>query len=170
MRVALSYPRFGQFCALALFALTGGVVAAGLMGLIGYPLSYRAIFLAAAALNTTGPRSNGCWPIGWGAAALIATLFFTVFSQEVAWRALFWLGLSPALLVFFVRRFVSEPPVFARTQANLMAAGKKTNFLAIFSPTMLRTTVLTCLLSTGARGVLLFDHNVAANFPARTNK
>jgi MFS family permease len=32
------------------FASTGGVLAAGLMGLIGYFLSYRAIFLAAAAL------------------------------------------------------------------------------------------------------------------------
>ena len=32
------------------FASTGGVMAAGLMGLIGYFLSYRAIFLAAAAL------------------------------------------------------------------------------------------------------------------------
>ena len=32
------------------FASTGGVVAAGLMGLIGYFLSYRAIFFAAAAL------------------------------------------------------------------------------------------------------------------------
>src|SRR6202040_2140907 len=32
------------------FASIGGVLAAGLMGLIGYFLSYRAIFLAAAAL------------------------------------------------------------------------------------------------------------------------
>jgi len=32
------------------FASTGGVMAAGLMGLICYFLSYRAIFLAAAAL------------------------------------------------------------------------------------------------------------------------
>src|SRR6202453_1820676 len=32
------------------FASTGGVLASGLMGLIGYFLSYRAIFLAAAAL------------------------------------------------------------------------------------------------------------------------
>src|SRR6202795_4886106 len=35
------------------FASTGGVVAAGLMGLIAYFLSYRAIFLAAAALVVT---------------------------------------------------------------------------------------------------------------------
>jgi MFS family permease len=101
--------------------------------------------------KAVGTMQSG-WPIGWGAAALIATLFFTVFSQEVAWRALFWFGLSPALLVFFVRRFVKEPPVFAQTRANLMAAGKKTNFLEIFSPSMLKTTVLTCLLSTGAQG------------------
>src|SRR5450755_1305505 len=35
------------------------------------------------------------WPVGWGAAALLATLFFSVLPQEVAWRALFWVGLTP---------------------------------------------------------------------------
>jgi MFS family permease len=92
------------------------------------------------------------WPVGWGAAALLATLFFSVLPQEVAWRALFWVGLTPALLVFFVRRFVKEPPVFAQTRQNLAAAGKKANFLEIFSPPILKTTILTCLLSTGAQG------------------
>jgi len=51
-----------------------------------------------------------------------------------------------------VRRFVDEPPVFAETQKNLAAAGGKANFLEIFSPSMLRTTILTCLLSVGAQG------------------
>jgi MFS family permease len=95
---------------------------------------------------------QSAWPIGWGLAALIATLFFSVLPQELAWRALFWFGLSPALLVFFVRRFVDEPPVFTKTKENLAAAGKTANFLEIFSPAMLRTTILTCLLSTGAQG------------------
>ncbi len=95
---------------------------------------------------------QSAWPIGWGIAALIATLFFSVLPQELAWRALFWFGLSPALLVFFVRRFVDEPPVFTKTKENLAAAGKTANFLEIFSPAMLRTTILTCLLSTGAQG------------------
>jgi MFS family permease len=101
--------------------------------------------------KAVGTMQSG-WPIGWGAAALLATLFFSVFSQELAWRALFWVGLTPALLVFFVRRFVKEPPVFAQTQANLAAAGKQANFLEIFSPAMLRTTILTCVLTTGAQG------------------
>jgi MFS family permease len=92
------------------------------------------------------------WPVGWGAAALLAILFFSVLPQEVAWRALFWVGLTPALLVFFVRRYVKEPPIFAQTQQKLAAAGKKADFLEIFSPSMLRTTILTCLLSTGAQG------------------
>jgi MFS family permease len=42
--------------------------------------------------------------------------------------------------------------VSAQTRRNLEAAGKKPNFLEIFSPSMRRTTILTCLLSTGAQG------------------
>ena len=101
--------------------------------------------------KAVGTMQSG-WPVGWGAAALLATLFFSVFPQELAWRVLFWVGLTPALLVFFVRRHVKEPPVFAQTQNNLAAAGKKANFLEIFSPSILKTTILTCLLSTGAQG------------------
>ena len=95
---------------------------------------------------------QSAWPVGWGIAALIATLLFTVFAQELAWRVLFWIGLTPAVLVFFVRRLVTEPPVFAKTQENLAAAGQKANFLEIFSPSMVKTTALTCLLSMGAQG------------------
>jgi MFS family permease len=101
--------------------------------------------------KAVGTMQSG-WPIGWGAAALAATLFFSVLPQEAAWRALFWFGLTPALMVLFVRRFVSEPPIFTQTQKNLAVAGRKTNFLEIFTPSMLRTTILTCLLSTGAQG------------------
>jgi MFS family permease len=101
--------------------------------------------------KAVGTMQSG-WPVGWGAAALLATLFFSVFPPELAWRVLFWVGLTPALLVFFVRRHVKEPPVFAQTQSNLTAAGKQANFLEIFSPSILKTTILTCLLSTGAQG------------------
>jgi len=101
--------------------------------------------------KAVGAMQSG-WAVGWGIAALLATLFFSVFPQDIAWRALFWVGLTPALLVFVVRRFVDEPPVYAKTRQNLAAAGRTANFLEIFSPTMLKTTVLTCLLTTGAQG------------------
>jgi MFS family permease len=101
--------------------------------------------------KAVGSMQSG-WAIGWGIAALLATLFFTVFSPDVAWRALFWVGILPALLVFFVRRYVDEPAVFTQTQDNLSAAGTKANFLEIFSPGILKTTILTSMLATGAQG------------------
>jgi len=101
--------------------------------------------------KAVGAMQSG-WAVGWGIAALLATLLFTVLASDLAWRVLFWIGVSPALLVFFVRRFVDEPAVFAQTQSNLSAAGARANFLEIFSPAMLRTTILTSLLATGAQG------------------
>src|SRR5437660_3906495 len=44
------------------------------------------------------------WAIGWAIAAIMATWFFSVLPQDTAWRALFWVGILPAFLVFFVRR------------------------------------------------------------------
>jgi MFS family permease len=101
--------------------------------------------------KAVGAMQSG-WAIGWGIAALLATWFFSAMPADTAWRALFWVGITPAVLVFFVRRFVDEPAVFAQTQQNLAASGKTVNFLEIFSPSMLRTTILTCLLTTGAQG------------------
>ncbi|HEV2717718.1 MAG TPA: MFS transporter, partial [Terriglobales bacterium] len=92
------------------------------------------------------------WAVGWAIAAIAATWFFSVLPQDTAWRALFWVGLLPAFLVFFVRRFVDEPKVFTATQNGLMAKGARANFMEIFSPVMLRTTILTSVLATGAQG------------------
>jgi MFS family permease len=92
------------------------------------------------------------WALGWAIAALVATWLFSTFPAEVAWRALFWVGLLPAVLVFFIRRVVDEPQVFTATQGSLTAKGATANFLEIFSPSLLKTTILTSLLATGAQG------------------
>jgi MFS family permease len=92
------------------------------------------------------------WAIGWGIAAVMATLFFTVFPQDIAWRALFWVGVLPAFTVFFVRRFVNEPPIFRAARQTAAAKASKAHWLEIFSPGTLRTTVLTSLLAAGAQG------------------
>ncbi len=101
--------------------------------------------------KAVGAMQSG-WAVGWGVAASLATLLFSVLPGELAWRVLFWIGVTPAVLVFFIRRFVDEPEVFAQTQSNLSARGARANFLDIFAPAMLRTTVLTSLLATGAQG------------------
>jgi MFS family permease len=101
--------------------------------------------------KAVGAMQSG-WAVGWGIAAGVATLLLSVYPEQIAWRAMFWVGLAPAVLVFFVRRFVDEPPVFAQAQNKLATAGKSVNFLEIFTPSVLKTTILACVLSTGAQG------------------
>ncbi len=90
------------------------------------------------------------WALGWGAAAIFYTVLFSVVSPNLAWRALFWLGILPGLLVFYIRRHVPEPEIYTRTRAA--AGGKGWDFLEIFAPALLSTTCLTSLMAIGAQG------------------
>jgi MFS family permease len=101
--------------------------------------------------KAVGTMQSG-WAVGWGIAALLATLFFSTMPADLAWRALFWVGITPALLVLFMRRLVEEPAVFTQTRRDIDAGGRGTNFLEIFSPPILKTTILTSILTTGAQG------------------
>jgi MFS family permease len=95
------------------------------------------------------------WAIGWGISALFYTLFFAVLPPWLAWRGMFWVGLLPALLVVRIRSHVSESTVFERSLAVKKAAKKtesSTHFLQIFSPALLRTTLLASLVALGAQG------------------
>jgi MFS family permease len=95
---------------------------------------------------------QGGWAIGWGLAAVCYTVLFSVVRPEIAWRAMFWIGILPALLVFYIRRRVPEPEVFNKTREKVASEGDKSHFLEIFSPTMLGITALTSLLAIGAQG------------------
>jgi MFS family permease len=92
------------------------------------------------------------WAVGWGAAAVLYAFFFSVLSPEIAWRVLFLVGIAPALLVFFVRRYVEEPAVYLETRSKLAAQGDRPSALEIFRPPLLRITVLGGLMGTGAQG------------------
>jgi len=94
---------------------------------------------------------QGGWAIGWGISALFYTLFFAVLPSWLAWRAMFWVGLLPALLAWWIRGHVSESDVFERSLAAKKAE-PPTHFLQIFSPALLRTTLLASLVALGAQG------------------
>jgi MFS family permease len=92
------------------------------------------------------------WALGWGIAALLYALFFSILPQGAAWRALFLIGIVPALFVFFIRRFVEEPPLYLETRAKLAASGDRPSVWEIFKPPLLRVTVLGGLMGTGGQG------------------
>ncbi|AVD82117.1 MFS transporter [Pseudomonas sp. SWI6] len=91
------------------------------------------------------------WAIGWGLTAILYALLFSWLPAEQAWRALFLLGLVPAVFVIFVRRLVKDPEVYRAAKA-VEKAEAPAHFYEIFAPGMLWTTVRASLLTTGALG------------------
>jgi MFS family permease len=91
---------------------------------------------------------QSAWAWGWAAAAIIATIIFQVFDQHIAWRLLFFVGILPALLVFYIRSKVPEPVIFEETKQS---AGRR-SALQIFGRELLPTTILGAALATGAQG------------------
>ena len=72
------------------------------------------------------------WAIGWG-TAILYSLMFSLLPPEEAWRALFMLGLLPALFVLVVRRLVKEPEIYREARQRNQGADK-VSFYEIFAP------------------------------------
>lgn len=92
------------------------------------------------------------WAVGWGAAVLVSMALFSFLPPEISWRVMFLLGLLPALLIVFIRRSISDPEIYVQTRAAVARGERSGNFLAIFKPGVLGTTVLASLLFTGMQG------------------
>jgi MFS family permease len=92
------------------------------------------------------------WAIGWAVAAGLYTLVFSLLPHDLAWRALFALGILPAPFVIFIRRFVEEPEVHRLAKLHERETNTSHSFMEIFSADMWWTTLRTALLATGAQG------------------
>jgi len=92
------------------------------------------------------------WAVGWGLAAIMYGVTFSLVPEALAWRVLFFLGVVPAVLIVIVRRNVKEPGVYLETRRKVDAGQLHANFLRIFSPSVLSTTIFASLLAAGAQG------------------
>jgi MFS family permease len=97
------------------------------------------------------------WSVGWAAAALVFWAVSAWLPPQWAWKVVFWLGLCPGLLVIYIRRKVPESAIYLqmreqRTRQHDQATRHGGDFLDIFRPPLLGTTVLATLLSTGMMG------------------
>jgi MFS family permease len=91
---------------------------------------------------------QSAWAVGWGGAVLLQAVIFSLLEPNLAWRAMFLVGIVPALLVIYVRRLVVEPEVSREARVE----GPRPSILAIFAPGILRTTVLASIMVAGAQG------------------
>jgi len=88
------------------------------------------------------------WSVGWGTAALLYTLLSANLPDALAWKVMFWIGLAPAALVFWIRRYVDEPAIRPRAAGN---HGLLHLFSALRQP-YLSTTWRVSMMVTGAQG------------------
>lgn len=92
------------------------------------------------------------WAVGWGAAVLLQAGCFALFEPEIAWRAMFFFGCLPAiLLLFYIGKYVPEPAI-AKAARQATSASDRVSPWAIFAPGIRRTTLLAALALTGAQG------------------
>ena len=92
------------------------------------------------------------WAVGWGLAVLAQAILYSALPAESAWRWMFVIGALPALLVFYLRRYVTEPEIAATARASQSQAGQQPPIWEIFSGPILKTTVLASLAATGCQG------------------
>jgi len=98
-------------------------------------------------------RVVGCvqsgWSVGYGAAAIIFTIVFSLVPPTEAWRLMFFLGIIPAIAVLFIRRSLRDSAIFeeAKTQAR-----SEFTIGTIFQPPLLGKTATASLLAAGALG------------------
>src|SRR5947208_3102746 len=72
---------------------------------------------------------------------------FSLVGQQTAWRLLFLTGALPALLVIYLRRNITDAPVYVEARESTRGS-----LVAIFRPDLLRYTVFASLLATGCQG------------------
>jgi MFS family permease len=94
---------------------------------------------------------QSAWAFGWGGSVVLYTAMFSWLPADTAWRAMFVVGLLPAVLVLWLRRSLKEPvhATLAHTRAPSSAWSQ---VLKVFRPDVLRITLLGGLLGTGAHG------------------
>jgi SHS family lactate transporter-like MFS transporter len=140
----------------ALFGIgMGGEWAAGMpLALEQWPQHLRGI--------GSGMLQSG-WPCGFILSAFAFQYIYPVFSArpDLGWRAMFWIGVLPALLVLWIRSGVGESPVWLARQAHLKKHRQKDeiSLLRILKPDLIRTTIHTSVVM----GAFIFS-NYSATF------
>jgi len=81
---------------------------------------------------------QSAWAIGYGAAAIVTWLVL----PRYGWRAVFFVGVIPALLTMWIRRYVEEPAIW-KTRPRTGQSG----FRQLFAPGMAGLTVALTIMN-----------------------
>lgn len=95
---------------------------------------------------------QSAWAIGWVGAVVLQVAMFSIFDPQIAWRAMFFVGFIPgAILIYYIRRKVTEPDIAMSTRSARSDMAMPTIW-EIFSAQTRRRTVLASIAMIGAHG------------------
>ncbi|HVA12350.1 MAG TPA: MFS transporter [Stellaceae bacterium] len=106
---------------------------------------------AALAMESWPPRSrgfmSGALQGSWALGFLLSSLVFGLLYNSLGWRGMLWIGILPALVILYIRKFVKEPPVWKenREKQRLQNSEFRVPLLQIFRLSMLPNTLTACL-------------------------
>jgi MFS family permease len=83
---------------------------------------------------------QSCWAIGYGLAAVVTALVL----PRYGWRAVFFVGILPALFTLWIRRRVPEPALWQQARREGAASG---GLAQIFSGSLLGLTLAITLMN-----------------------
>ncbi|MDR7077332.1 MFS family permease [Neobacillus niacini] len=113
----------------------------------------------AALISETWPKEHrgkamSIMQSGYAFGGLMAALVAGPMIQAFGWRSVFFIGILPALLVFWIRRHVKEPEIWTSNEAEKGSkAVAKTSWFDLFRGNLLKLTIvgtLFCIIGLGA--------------------
>ncbi|HET9596212.1 MAG TPA: MFS transporter [Anaeromyxobacteraceae bacterium] len=94
-------------------------------------------------------KAVGIMQSGWAIGYILAAIAAAVVLPAWGWRAMFFLGILPALFTLWIRTKVDEPQIWVEARARHVKQQKSEfGFFQIFGPGLLRFTLLSTLIST----------------------
>jgi len=85
------------------------------------------------------------WAVGYALAAAITAVVL----PRWGWRAVFFVGVLPALLTFWIRRHVEEPEIWKKSAGEKKSAVSRAGLSEIFRRPFLKDTLVTTLMNAG---------------------
>lgn len=86
---------------------------------------------------------QSAWAVGYGAAALVVAVVMPLWG----WRAVFFVGVLPALLTIWVQKRVEEPALWRSRRAAAATASRRAGLADVFRGDLLRLTVAVTLMN-----------------------
>lgn len=114
----------------------------------------------AALISETWPKEHrgkamSIMQSGYAVGGLVASLIAGPIIHNFGWRPLFFVGILPAILVYWIRRNVEEPEIFCKNKEAQLGSSTavKTSWLDLFRGNLLKVTVvgtIFCIVGLGA--------------------